>query len=230
MTSPSDIAVLIVVDDDHLAARVRSATEEAPGVRVVGHERHDEGTIDAVMRLRPDVLVLRMALPDARSLELCREVWQRYPHLGVVALVPHALDAVEIDNFLAEPHDYPAGPMPGDFRRALRELGDHEGHFRVASIEQLLAREPRVDAHLPPGPSPDILSERELVLLRMVGSGLSNEEIGQRLEIASATARNRVSRLRARLGIATRRRLVAYAAARGFVWIEPEDGADTVGS
>ena len=69
----------------------------------------------------------------------------------------------------------------------------------------------------------------DLVLLRTVGSGLSNEEIGQRLEIAAATARNRVSRLRARLGITSRRRLVAYAAARGLLWIEPEDGVDTVG-
>ena len=215
MTSPSDIAVLIVVDDDRLADRVRSATAEAPGVRVVGHGRPEESTVDAVMRLRPDVLVLRMALPDARSLELCRELWQRYPPLGVVALVPHALDDAGVENLL------PGGPMPGDLRSAIRELGDRGAHFRVASIEQLLAREPRVDAHLPPGPSPDILSERELVLLRMVGSGFSNEEIGQRLEIAAATARNRVSRLRTRLGIDSRRRLVAYAAARGFLWTDP---------
>ena len=229
MTAPDYIAVLLLMDDDHLAARVRTITDTTPGVRLVGHERPDKTAIDAVLRLRPDVLVLRLTLPDARPLDLCHAIWQRYPHLGVVALVPHALDAAEVENFLAEPHDYPGGPMPGDFRRALRDLQGREGHFRVASIEQLLAGESSVDAPLPPGPAPDILSEREIVLLRMAGSGLSNEEIGQRLEIATATARNRVSRLRARLGIASRRRLVAYAAARGFLWTEPEDEVDSVG-
>lgn len=229
MTAPDYITVQVLMDDDQLAARIRTITDATPGVRVVGHERPDETAIDAALRLRPDVLVLRLTLPDARPLDLCHAIWQRYPHLGVVALVPHALDAGEIENFLAEPHDYPGGPLSGDFRRALRELGDREVHFRVASIELLLAREPRVDVPLPPGPSPDILGEQELTLLRMVGSGLSNEEIGQRFEVATATARNRVSRLRARLGIASRRKLVAYAAARGFLWTEPEGEVDSVG-
>ena len=47
---------------------------------------------------------------------------------------------------------------------------------------------------------------------------IPSEEIGQLLEVATATARNRVSRLGTRLGIASRRKLVAYAAARGFLW------------
>ena len=229
MVDPLDVTVLILEEDDQLARHIRAPVDATDHVRVVGNGQPDETAIETVLRLRPDVLILRLTPPDAGPIDLCREIWQRYPHLGVVALVPHALDAAEVEAFLAEPHDYPGGPLLGDFRRALRELGDPEGHFRVASIEQLLAREPRVDVPLPPGPSPDILGEQELTLLRMVGSGLSNEEIGQRFEVATATARNRVSRLRARLGIASRRKLVAYAAARGFLWTEPEGEVDSVG-
>lgn len=138
MTASQYMNILMLIDDDQLAARVRTVTEEAPGVRVVGHHQPDETAIEAVLSLRPDVAVLSWDLPDVRPIELCRGIWQRYPHLGVVALVPRAMDATEVRNFLAEPHDYPGGPLSGDLRHALRDLGDCARYFSVASIEQLL--------------------------------------------------------------------------------------------
>ena len=208
MTVPTDVTVLILVDDDHLTTRVRAVTEETPGVRVVGHGQPDESAVDAVMRLRPDVLVVRLTLPDPGPIELCREIWQRNPHLGVVALVPHALDAAEIGAFLAEAHDHPGGPLPGDFRHALRDLGDRESHFRVVSIEQLLAGEPGA----PGGLSVEGLSERENAILRLLGRGRSNGEIAGELQVSVHTVRNNLLRIRDKLGFDTRTQLIVFAA------------------
>ena len=64
---------------------------------------------------------------------------------------------------------------------------------------------------------PDVLTEREGLILRMVGQGLDNREIGEHLNVATNTARNYVIRIRDKLGLSSRERLVSYAARWGIL-------------
>ena len=72
---------------------------------------------------------------------------------------------------------------------------------------------------------PDVLSDREATILRMVGEGYNNSEIGQCLNVAPTTARNNVHRILRNLGVASRLRLVSFAARRGIL-IAKEEPAD----
>ena len=76
---------------------------------------------------------------------------------------------------------------------------------------------------------PDVLSDREVTILRMVGEGFENSEIGQSLKIATTTARNNVYRMLRKLGVASRLRLVSFAARRGILMStedEPDDSSE----
>lgn len=69
---------------------------------------------------------------------------------------------------------------------------------------------------------PDLLSEREMDLLRMVGEGCGNEEIARELNIAPTTVRNGIVRIRSKLGLDSRYKLISYAAKRGIL-MEPDN-------
>ena len=73
---------------------------------------------------------------------------------------------------------------------------------------------------------PDVLTDREVLILRMVGEGCDYREIGQNLNVATTTARNYVIGIRNKLGLSSRERLISFAARRRIL-MKPDDATES---
>ena len=113
--------------------------------------------------------------------------------------------------------------------RAIRAVVNGGTYFNWRVVQRTIDKLQRVSGSGITVPILDVLSEREMLVLKMVGEGCSNREIGQYLNIASTTARNHIERIRAKLGVSSRSRLVSYAARRRIL-MNPDEPTDLLES
>ncbi|NNN37770.1 response regulator transcription factor [Streptomyces sp. S3(2020)] len=188
-------------------------------IDVVGECGDGRRALDLAGRLLPDVLVTGLRLPGLDGVELTRRLVGRTgPHGGrVVVLADAASCALAFEALGAGARgllcqDTDTGELP----RALRLVGGGG-----ALVSPRLTR-PLIDACLggpgiPETPALDNLTAREREVLSLVGTGLSTQEIADRLVVAEVTAKTHVRRTMVKLGARTRTRLVAIAYESGML-------------
>ncbi len=200
--------VRVMVVDDHEVVRrgVVDVVDADPGLTVVA----EAGTVtDAVRRsaaVRPDVAIVDLQLPDGNGIDVVRRLREQLPGLVCVVLTSfddedavQAAAAVGAQAFVLKTV---RGTEIADVVRAVaggRNLLD----------ERSLAR--RKAAHHDPLES---LTPTERKVLELIGAGLSNREIGDRLGLAEKTVKNHVTGLLAKLGFKRRTQAAAWVAAR----------------
>ena len=191
------------------------AVEAEGDIRVAGEFAPDEDAIAMVERLRPNMVMLSLKWPELDAIALCTEVRERVPSTRVLIL-SHRHDRGEmLVSLLADASGYVSqnGRRP-ELAPVIRAVVNGETHFDWTLVQETIDRLQTAAGNGLTGPIPDILSEKEMLVLKMVGEGYDNPEIGQRLDIATTTARNHIERIRTKLGVSTRSRLVSYAARR----------------
>ena len=160
----------------------------------------------------PDLVILDLVLPDGDGLELLPELFALAPEAKVIALSSH-IDEFTLHRALnSRVHgilDKNEQPV-----RILREaiaavLG---GQQYVSSLVQRLKASVRAD----PAAFDKILSDREQGVLRLVGEGLTNDQIALRLKISVSTAKNHRLKIMAKLDMHSTPQLIRYAIEKGF--------------
>lgn len=198
--------------DDHEVVR-RGLAELLGGdaeLTVVG----EAGTVaEALARIpaaRPDVAVLDIGLPDGSGIDLCRELLAAHDDLRCLILTSFTDEQAMLDAILAGASGYVVKDIRGmDLAAAIKAVGSGKSlldNRAAAALMSRLRRHTAQDARLRD------LSATERTLLELLGEGLTNREIGQRMFLAEKTVKNYVSRLLAKLGL-TRRTQAALLAA-----------------
>lgn len=197
-----------------------SAIGDLEDMEVVGEASAAREALEAVARLRPNIVVMDIDPPDLFGIKAVSEVMEACP--GVPLLVFTNLDAEGAVRQALE-----AGARGYVLKTA--ELGDVlEGIRRVCSGDVFIApvmaarlahHSLRRRAH---GQAPHQRpSERELEVLRLLAQGYTNREIAEALHISEHTARTYRQRLMSKLGLHSRRELVRYALERDILRIGP---------
>jgi DNA-binding NarL/FixJ family response regulator len=215
-----DVRVLVVEDHPVLRGVVRLACEHTPGLALAGEVATGEEAIELCRSLRPDVIVLDLALPGPlQGLDVARAV--RAERLGARILVltgrtdEQALfDAIRagVDGYLEKT----AGVR--FIADALLRVGAGERVFtpeqeRVAVAELgRLARQARESSGVRAS-----LTERELEILELVSRGLTVKQVATRLGISPRTVETHIAKLYRKLGVRNRVQAVSRAAALGIV-------------
>lgn len=199
--------------DDHEIVR-RGLVELIDGERdleVVGESGTIRGTLARIAATRPDVAVLDVRLPDGNGIDLCRVIRSEYPELHCLILTAYDDDQASYAAVIAGASGY--------VLKDIRGQGLIDGIRRVARGESLISRTitDRVVASLrppdadvgTPDPHPD-LTLRERQILDLIADGLTNRQIGERLDLAEKTIKNYVSGLLAKLGMERRTQAAVY--------------------
>lgn len=152
--------------------------------------------------LRPRVAVLDVRLPDGTGIELCRDLRSRMPGLACLMLTSFTDEQAMVDAVLAGAAGYVIKDVRGnDIVNAVREVGSGrtllDGRAASALMTRLRVRDDVRD------PLAE-LTGKEREVLGLIGEGLTNREIGQRLFLAEKTVKNYVSALLAKLGMQRR--------------------------
>lgn len=206
--------IRIVLADDH--ALVREATaellERSGGINVVGHAADGVETVRLVQALRPDVLLLDLAMPGMDGLEVARRVRDLSPATRIVALTAHEEQPYVRAMLEAGANGYLSKASRGqEVVQAVRAAAAGETVFS-ARVAQSVTRSAL--GHAEPR---DSLTPRELEVLCAAARGLGNKQIGAELGMSARTVQTHLTSVFAKLGVASRTEAVLVALRRGWV-------------
>jgi len=203
-TSAEQPAIQVFLVDDHEVVRrgVADILSTDPRITIVGEAKNAAEAMARVPALRPDVVVLDVRLPDGDGVTVCRDLRARMPDLGVVMLTSYSDDEALFQAILAGASGYLLKQVLGqDLVTAVRTVAAGGSLLDPAATSAVLARMRR--AVEPAGPLAS-LSDQERTVLDLIGEGLTNRQIGERMFLAEKTVKNYVSHVLAKLGLERR--------------------------
>jgi len=214
--------IRIFLADDHAVVRsgleALIATEE--GMTVVGSAADGQEAIDAVDRLRPDIILLDLQMPRKGGIEAIIEIKERDPQARILVLTSFSDDDRVFAAIKAGALGYILkDASPHDLLLAIRNV--HSGKSSLdPAIALKVIHELSRPSKLPPTDEP--LTERELEILQLVARGLSNQGIAAELVISERTARTHISNILAKLQLANRTQAALYALKKGIASLDEE--------
>lgn len=206
-------AIGVYILDDHEIARIglRDLLEDE-GMRVVGESDSAKEARRRIPALRPDVAVLAGRLEDGTGIDVCRSVRSVDPRIRCLILTAHDDEQAIRSAVLAGASGYLLKQNAvGDLAASIRRAADGETLFDPGEVQKALngiaeeAEDPRFER----------LSPRELRVLDLIGSGMTNRQIAQKLHLAEKTVKNYVSSLLAKLGLEHRTQAALYVSDAG---------------
>lgn len=214
------IRVVVADDQGLIRAGFRALIDSEPDLEVVGEAATGRETLDVVRTRRPDVVLMDIRMPDGDGLWATERI-AADPALASVHVV--IVTTFELDEYVARALKAGASGFlvkdtePVDLLRAVRVAVAGEALLSPAVTKRLLEqvsagmRRPVDSTRLEP------LTEREREVLRLVGRGLTNQEIGDALFMSPLTAKTHVSRIMTKLDARDRVQLVVTAYETGLV-------------
>ncbi|MER3401439.1 MAG: DNA-binding response regulator [Thermoflexus sp.] len=219
----------ILVVDDHEVVRlgIRLLLQGRPGFELVGEAENGAQAVALVERLRPDLVILDVRLPDGDGLEVCAEITRQHPEVQVLILTAYPDEEFLVRAIEAGAAGYVlkrAGSR--ELLQALEALARGEAILDPAVTRKLLeqfrrARAAHVEAFKD-------LTPRELQILVRIAEGKTNREIAEELFLTEKTVRNYVSIILDKLGLSNRVEAAAYALKHrihDYVKEEPSGGS-----
>ena len=212
--SESRVRVLIV--DDHAIVRkgIRALLSEADGFEVVGEASNGQEAVLQAQETHPDVVLMDLLMPGMDGIEATHQITSRQPKTRILVLTSFAADNKVFPAIKAGAAGYLLkDSSPDELVRAIRQV--HRGEPSLhPSIARKLLQEIARPAELQP--SPEALTAREMMVLRLIAQGLSNQEIADRISVSEPTVRTHVSRILGKLHLASRTQAALYAVREGL--------------
>jgi DNA-binding NarL/FixJ family response regulator len=205
---PDTIRVLLA--DDHAVLRegLRSFLELQEGIDIVGDAGDGAEAVELAERLRPDVVLMDLVMPNLDGVEAMRELNRRVPGTRVIILTSY----IDDDRLLPAIRAGAAGYLlknaePQELARAIRTAAAGEALIDpsvAARLVERLAQDEQRDDY-------ESLTAREREVLELIGRGYSNKRIALDLGIAEKTVKTHVSNVLGKLGVADRTQAALYA-------------------
>ncbi|MFC4497548.1 response regulator [Streptomyces ovatisporus] len=228
------IRVVLADDQALLRSAFRVLVDSDPGMEVVGEASDGAEALEAVRRLRPDIVLMDIRMPGSDGLAATRAI-SADPSLSGVRVV--ILTTFEVDDYVVQALRAGAsgflgkGAEPEELLAAIRTAAKGDALLSPAATKGLIAtflaqsgpyatREAAGEGGGGPTPAPDALEAltgREREVLTLVGGGLNNDEIGERLSVSPLTVKTHVNRTMSKLGARDRAQLVVAAYENGLV-------------
>jgi DNA-binding NarL/FixJ family response regulator len=204
MTERAGGVIRVFLLDDHEVVRrgVAELLGAEPDLEVVGEASTAVEALSRVPAVRPDVAVLDVRLPDGDGVTVCRELRSKLPDLRCLMLTSFADDDALFDSIMAGAAGYVLKQIRGtDLVGAVRTVASGQSLLDPRTTARVLERMRVAAARKDPLAG---LSEQERIVLDLIGEGLTNREIGERMFLAEKTVKNYVSHLLAKLGMQRR--------------------------
>jgi two-component system, NarL family, response regulator DevR len=202
---------VFVLDDHEIVRRgVRGLLEAEPDITVIGEAGTASAALAQIPELCPDVAVLDVRLPDGDGISVCREVRSRVPQVACLMFTSFSDDEALLDSILAGAAGYVLKQVRGaDLPGAVRIAASGQSLLPPRAASKAMARLREASSK---GDALAGLTPHERGVLELIGEGLTNRQIGERLLIAEKTVKNYVSTLFRKLGLEQRTAAAAYMA------------------
>jgi DNA-binding NarL/FixJ family response regulator len=210
--APGERRISVFLLDDHEVVRrgVAALLDSEPDLDVIGEAGTAEQALARIPALSPDVAILDVRLPDGDGVTVCREIRSRMPEVACLMLTSFADDDALFDAVMAGASGFVLKQIHGtDLVGAVRTVAAGQSLLDPRSTARMLDRlRERANRKDPLA----ALSDQERRILELIGEGLTNRQIGERMYLAEKTVKNYVSNLLAKLDMQRRTQAAALAA------------------
>jgi DNA-binding NarL/FixJ family response regulator len=202
---------VFLLDDHEIVRRgVKDLLEAEDDIIVIGEAGTASSALARIPALKPDVAVLDVRLPDGDGVSVCRDIRSQMPQVACLMLTSFGDDEALFDAIMAGAAGYVLKQIRGtDLVGAVRTVASGQSLLDPEAASRVMARMRDQSRRSDPLAA---LTGQERKILELIGEGLTNRQIGERLFLAEKTVKNYVSALFAKLGMERRTQAAAYAA------------------
>jgi DNA-binding NarL/FixJ family response regulator len=206
---PDRIGVFLVDDHEIFRRGIRALLAGEADIEVVGEADTASAAMARMPALRPDVAVLDVRLPDGDGVTVCREIRSALPQTACLMLTAYGDDQALLGAIMAGAAGYVSKQTCGtDLVSALRAVAAGQSILDPFASRQVMAR---LREHVAAADPVAALSDQEKRVLDLIGEGLTNRQIAERMFLAEKTVKNYVSALLTKLGMQRRTQAAAFA-------------------
>ncbi len=205
------IRLLLVDDHQVLRLGLRTLFSEADGFQVVGEAGTQAAAVTEAARLKPDVVLMDVRLPDGSGIEACRDIRAERPETRVLFLTSYADDDAVLATILAGADGFLLKEVGGEeLLRAVKTVAGGRSILDPAVTQRVLARVR--SAPPPPDERRNQLSPQEKRVLALVAEGKTNKEIAVALDLSEKTVGNYLGNIFQKLHVTRRAQAAVYYA------------------
>ncbi len=215
--------ITIVLGEDHLITRqgILRLLEDEEGLTVVGEASNGEEAVQLVTDLKPDVVIMDIAMPKLNGIEATRQVKVINPRTGVLILSAYDDDEYVFAMLKAGAAGYLLKSVSGDeLVRAIKAIHNGEPVLdpgiakKVMNYFKFQSKMPAVSE------DSEHLSNRELDIIKLAARGLTNKEIADKLHLSYRTVEGHMRDVFNKLGVGSRTEAVLFGLRKGWFTLE----------
>jgi two-component system response regulator DevR len=201
-SSTSSIHLLLVDDHEIVRMGLRELFNRSEGIEVVGEAGSVAGAVAEATRLKPDVILMDVRLPDGSGVEACREILAACPETRVLFLTSYQDDEAILAAVFAGADGFLQKEIGGEsLVRAVKEVVSGKSILDPAAIRVIIEQMRKLSA---PDAAHDPLSPQEQRVLALVAQGKTNKEIAAILSLSDKTVKNYLSNTFQKLRVSRR--------------------------
>jgi DNA-binding NarL/FixJ family response regulator len=229
--STSPIRVLLADDHDILRQGLKMLLSLQREMQVVGEARTGREAVEMAQELQPDVVVMDITMPEMDGLEACRIIHNQQPATQVLFLTMHESEEYFLQSLRMGAAGYLVKKAaPTELQMAICEVA-RGGAFLYPGLAKALIRAYVEDAAAPASPAQasnlaqelQVLTPRELEVLRLVAEGRTNQEIADQLVLSIKTVQAHRANVMEKLGMHDITKLVRFAVRHGLIPLAEDD-------
>jgi len=212
--------IRIVLADDHVVMRngLKLLLERQPNFAVAGEAVNGREAVDICEKLKPDVLVLDIAMPNLNGIEAARQIAAKMPKTAIVILSMHSDESYVLRALKAGARAYLLkDSAEADLINAIRAVSEGKAFFSPAISRMLVDDYMRRLEQRGVEDSYELLTTREREILQLLAEGKSNKEVAAMLNLSLYTVETHRGNILQKLNLHSVPELILYAVRKGVI-------------
>jgi two-component system, NarL family, response regulator DevR len=211
------IRLMIVDDHEVLRMGMRAAFELETDISVVGEAKNGAEAVAKVGVLAPQVILMDVRMDKMGGIEACREIKSAHPAVSVIMITSYTDEKAVLASVMAGASGYLIkNASRAELLKAVRLVASGQSLLDPNKAKQTMTRVTKSATSTTQTPG-DELTEREREVLTLIARGYTNKQIAEALDVSEKTARNHVSHILEKLGLARRSEAAAFAVEHNLV-------------
>lgn len=213
--------IKILIADDHPSFRegLCRLLNEQDDMDVIGVSADGEETICMTQEMKPDIVIIDVAMPGTNGIEAARQIKRTCPTTSIIMVSAYSYESYVLTSMQAGASGYLLKDAPvGEIISAIRLVYNGQGVFNLKASSKVLSQitigKSRKEARQTD------LHDREIEVLELAAKGMTNKDIAEQLFISERTVHNHLTNIFRKLKVSSRTEAVLYALKKGWLTLE----------